>query len=107
MSITLTEAAAVHVRKFLAKVGKAKGLRVSVKTTGCSGLMYVVDCADTIEAEDQVFESHGINVIIDEKSLAYLDGTQLDYSRESLNEGLKFNNPNVKNACGCGESFSV
>ncbi|MFQ5757985.1 MAG: iron-sulfur cluster assembly protein IscA [Acidiferrobacterales bacterium] len=107
MAIILTEAAAAHVRKYLGKRGQGEGLRVAVKSTGCSGLMYVVDHADAIESQDHVFESHGVKVIIDEKSLSYLDGTELDYSREALNEGFKFNNPNVKSACGCGESFSV
>ncbi len=107
MATTLTETAAAHVRKCLGKRGKGEGLRVAIKSTGCSGLMYVVDHADAIESQDHVFESRGVKVIIDEKSLSYLDGTELDYSREALNEGFKFNNPNVKSACGCGESFSV
>lgn len=107
MAITLTEAAAAHVRKYLGKRAKGEGLRVAVKSTGCSGLMYVVDYADTIESQDQVFESRGVKVIVDEKSFSYLDGTELDYSRQDLNEGFKFNNPNVKRACGCGESFGV
>ena len=107
MAITLTEAAAAHVRKHLGKRAKGEGLRVAVKSTGCSGLMYVVDYADAIESQDQVFESRGVKVIVDEKSFSYLDGTELDYSRQDLNEGFKFNNPNVKRACGCGESFGV
>jgi iron-sulfur cluster assembly protein len=107
VAITLTEAAAAHVRKYLGKRAKGEGLRVAVKSTGCSGLMYVVDYADTIESQDQVFESRGVKVIVDEKSFSYLDGTELDYSRQDLNEGFKFNNPNVKRACGCGESFGV
>ncbi len=107
MAITLTEAAAEHVRSFLAKHGKSDGLRVGVKTTGCSGLMYVVDYADSVEPDDQVFETQGLKLVIDKKSLPYLDGTVLDYRRDGLNEGFVFNNPNVKSACGCGESFSV
>lgn len=107
MAVTLTEAAADHVKEFLAKHGQGEGVRVGVKATGCSGLMYVVDYADTIEPQDRVFESRGLKVIVDEKSLAYLDGTELDYGRDGLNEGFKFNNPNVKSACGCGESFNI
>ncbi len=107
MAITLTEAAAAHVRKYLGKRGKGEGLRVAVKSTGCSGLMYVVDHADAIESQDRVFESRGVKVIVDEKSFSYLDGTEVDDSRQDLNAGFEFNNPNVKRACGCGESFGV
>lgn len=107
MSITLTEAAAAHVRQFLAKADQPMGLRLSVKSTGCSGLMYVVDYADTIDPGDHVFEASGIKVIVDQESLVHLDGTQLDYRREGLNEALTFSNPNVKGTCGCGESFTV
>lgn len=107
VAVTLTEAAATHVRTHLAKRGKGEGLRVGVKPTGCSGFMYVVDYADTLKPDDQVFESHGLKVIVDAKSLGYLDGTELDYHREGLNEGFRFNNPRVKSACGCGESFSI
>ncbi|MFB3082484.1 MAG: HesB/IscA family protein [Gammaproteobacteria bacterium] len=89
MAITLTEAAAAHVRKHLGKRAKGEGLRVTVKSTGCSGLMYVVDHADAIESQDHVFESRGVKVIVDEKSFSYLDGTELDYSRQDLNEGFK------------------
>jgi iron-sulfur cluster assembly protein len=107
MSITLTEAAAKHVQGFLANRGKGVGLRLGVKTTGCSGMAYVLEFADEVNPEDQVFEDHGIKVIVDPKSLLYLEGTELDYTREGLNEGFKFNNPNVKGECGCGESFTV
>ena len=107
MAITLTKAAAEHVRASLAKRGRGEGLRVGVTTTGCSGLMYVVDYADTIESQDQIFESHGQKVIVDQKSLAYMDGTELDYGRNGLNEGFRFNNPKTKHICGCGESFTV
>ncbi len=107
MAVTLTEAAASHVKTFLAKRGKGEGLRVRVKATGCSGFMYVVDYADSIEPQDKVFESRGLKVIVDEKSLAYMDGTELDYRREGINEGFQFKNPKVKGACGCGESFNV
>ena len=107
MAITLTEKAAEHVKNFLANRGKGEGLRLGVKTTGCSGMAYVLEFVDLIEDEDQVFESNGVKVIVDPKSLIYLEGTELDYAREGLNEGFQFNNPNVKDSCGCGESFTV
>jgi iron-sulfur cluster assembly protein len=107
MAITLTEAAASRVKDFLNNRGKGVGLRLGVKTTGCSGMAYVIEFADAVEADDVVFEDRGIKVIINPKSLVYLDGTELDYDREGLNEGFKFNNPNVKDMCGCGESFNV
>ena len=107
MAITLTEAAASRIRQFLDKRGKGMGLRLGVKTTGCSGMAYVIEYADDIEEGDTVFEDHGVKVIINPKSLVYLDGTELDYAKEGLNEGFRFNNPNVKDMCGCGESFNV
>ncbi|MDP2785359.1 MAG: iron-sulfur cluster assembly protein IscA [Sulfurimicrobium sp.] len=107
MAITMTEQAAKHVSNFIAKRGKGVGLRLGVRTSGCSGMAYTMEFADEIGADDLQFESHGVKVLIDAKSLAYLDGTELDYTREGLNEGFKFNNPNVKDACGCGESFNV
>ncbi len=107
MAITMTEAAAGRVKQFLDNRGKGIGLRVGVKTTGCSGMAYVIEFADVVEEDDVVFEDHGVKVIISPKSLVYLDGTELDYTREGLNEGFKFNNPNVKDTCGCGESFNV
>ncbi len=107
MSVLLTEAATEHVRKFIAKRGKGVGLRLGVRTSGCSGMAYVLEFADEINADDQVFEQGGIKVIIDPKSLIYLDGTEVDYGKEGLSEGFRFNNPNVANQCGCGESFSV
>jgi len=107
MAVTLTEKAAEHIRNYLANRGKGEGLRLGVKTTGCSGMAYVLEFADLIEDEDQVFESHGVKVIVDPKSMIYLEGTELDYAREGLNEGFQFNNPNVKDSCGCGESFTV
>ena len=107
MAITLTDNAANHIREFLKERGKGEGLRLGVKTTGCSGLAYVLEYADTIEPTDEVFESNGVKVIIDPKSLVYLNGTELDYGKEGLNTGFKFNNPNVKDECGCGESFNV
>ncbi len=107
MAITLTETAAKRVEKFLANRGKGIGLRLGVKTTGCSGMAYTLEFVDETKPEDIVFESRGIKVIIDPKSLVYLDGTELDFAKEGLNEGFKFNNPNVKDECGCGESFTV
>ncbi len=107
MGITLTDTAAEHVRGFLKKRGKGSGIRLAVKTSGCSGLAYVLEVFDQVEPEDIVFEDRDVKVIVDPKSLIYLDGTELDFSREGLNEGFKFNNPNVKDACGCGESFNV
>jgi len=107
MSISLTENAAKHIRKSLDKRGKGFGLRLGVKTSGCSGMAYTLEFADQAEEQDQIFESQGVKVIIDPKSLLYLNGTELDYTREGLNEGFKFNNPNVSNTCGCGESFTV
>ena len=107
MAVTLTTAAAKHVGDFLARRGKGMGLRVGVRTTGCSGLAYKLEYVDETRPEDLTFESHGITVVIDPKSLPYIDGTELDFAREGLNEGFRFNNPNVKDACGCGESFNV
>jgi len=107
MAITLTESAAKHIANHLTKRGKGVGLRLGVRTSGCSGLAYKLEYADELHPEDLRFESRGITVIVDPKSLPYLDGTQLDFAREGLNEGFRFNNPNVKDACGCGESFNV
>ncbi|MGY8525101.1 iron-sulfur cluster assembly protein IscA [Paracidovorax citrulli] len=105
--ITLTEKAAKHVSRNLDRRGKGIGLRLGVKTTGCSGLAYKLEYVDELQPEDEVFESHGIKVVVDPKSLPYIDGTELDFAREGLNEGFRFNNPNVRDECGCGESFRV
>jgi iron-sulfur cluster assembly protein len=105
--ITMTESAARHVANFLAKRGKGIGIRLGVKTSGCSGMAYKLEFADAAEAEDVVFETQGLQVIVDPRSLPYIDGTELDYAKEGLNEGFKFNNPNIKDQCGCGESFTV
>jgi len=107
MSVTLTERAARHVHGFLAKRGKGVGLRVGVRTSGCSGMAYKLEFADAVNPDDHAFESHGVKVVVDPKSLPYLDGTELDFGREGLNEGFKFQNPNVKDECGCGESFNI
>ena len=107
MAITLTEKAANHVQTFLAKRGKGLGLRVGVRTSGCSGMAYKLEFVDARNPGDLEFESRGVKVVVDPKSLPFVDGTELDYTREGLNEGFKFNNPNVKDECGCGESFNV
>ncbi|MBU2642271.1 MAG: iron-sulfur cluster assembly protein IscA [Thiobacillus sp.] len=107
MAVTLSERAAQHVTNYLTKRGKGVGIRLGVRTTGCSGMAYKLEFADEAPEGDEVFTSFGVTVFVDPKSLAYIDGTELDYSREGLNEGFKFNNPNVKNECGCGESFNV
>jgi len=107
MAIMLTDAAAERVRRYLAERGSGKGLRVVIKTTGCSGFAYVVDIADEIAEGDRIFESHGVKVITDDDSLSYLDGTTIDFTREGLNEAFSYDNPNVKSLCGCGESFGV
>ena len=105
--MTLTPAAATHVAGFLANRGKGDGVRVAVKTSGCSGLAYVLEFVDGADSADQVFESHGVKIYVDPKSLVYLDGTQMDFVKEGLNEGFKFTNPNQKGECGCGESFTI
>jgi len=107
MAVTLTERAAKHVSNFMSKRGKGVGLRLGVRTSGCSGMAYKLEFADEVLPDDCLFESHGITVLVDPKSLPYIDGTELDYAKEGLNEGFKFNNPNVKDQCGCGESFNV
>ena len=107
MAITLTERAADHVKNFMADENDAYGLRVAVKPTGCSGYMYVVEMADDALSHDQVFESRGLKIVVDTESLKYLKGTEVDYAREGLNEGFRFDNPNVSATCGCGESFSL
>ncbi|VAW80938.1 Iron-sulfur cluster assembly iron binding protein IscA [hydrothermal vent metagenome] len=107
MALSITDSAAQRVRDFLVNRGKGEGIRLGVKTTGCSGMAYVVEFVDVIDEQDVVFECHGIKIFVDAKSLLYLDGTELDYGREGLNEGFQFNNPNVKDMCGCGESFNV
>ena len=107
MSVTLTQQAATHIGRYLQKRGKGIGLRLGVRTTGCSGMAYKLEFVDEVDGEDEVYESHGIKVFVDARSLPYIDGTELDYTREGLNEGFKFNNPNIKDQCGCGESFNV
>ncbi len=105
--ITITENAAKHINSYLTKRGKGLGVRLGVKTSGCSGMAYNLEFVDEVNEDDLIFEEHGARVYIDPKSLVYLDGTQVDYTKEGLQEGFKFENPNVKESCGCGESFHV
>jgi iron-sulfur cluster assembly protein len=105
--ITLSELAAEKVKANIDKRGKGLGIRVSVKTTGCSGLAYVLEYVDTPTLDDVSFVSHGVFVFTDPKSLAYLDGIEMDWVKSGLNEGFDFINPNEKDRCGCGESFRV
>lgn len=107
MNIKMTEAAARHVSRHLAKRGKGVGVRLGITTTGCSGLAYKLDYVDDVTPGDVLFEEHGVKLMIDPKSLAFIDGTELDYVRDGLNEGFRFNNPNERDRCGCGESFRV
>jgi len=107
MAITLTDAAADRVKSFLKQRGKGLGLRLGVRTSGCSGMAYVLEFIDELDEGDVVFEVQGVKVVVDPKSMVYIDGTELDFAKEGLNEGFKFNNPNVKDECGCGESFNI
>jgi iron-sulfur cluster assembly protein len=107
MSVSLTPSAADRVRTFLASRGRGVGLRLGVKKTGCSGFAYVVNYADEIGVADAVFDCAGVKVLVDSESLQYVDGTEIDFVREGLNEAFRFRNPNVKGECGCGESFNV
>ena len=107
MAISLTTAAAERVRNYLSKRGHGLGLRVGVRKTGCSGYAYVLDYADKLEQDDAVFEEDGVKVIVDAESLVLIDGTEVDFVKDGLNEAFKFRNPNVKGECGCGESFNV
>ena len=107
MTITLTETAAAHIQKYITRRGSGLGVRFGVRTTGCSGMAYLIEFVDESKSEDQTFESHGVTVFVDPKSLVYIDGTELDFVREGLNEGFKFNNPQEKDKCGCGESFNI
>jgi iron-sulfur cluster assembly protein len=107
MAISLTQSAATRVRDYLAKRGRGVGLRIGVRRTGCSGYAYLIDYADAVEPDDVVFDDGGVKVIVDAKSLGLIDGTEVDFVKDGLNEAFKFRNPNVKGECGCGESFSV
>lgn len=107
MAIQLSDIAATRVRDFLESRGHGLGLRLGVKTTGCSGLAYVMEYVDELRDGDEMFESKGVKVFVDKKSLMFLDGTEVDFAKVGLNEGFQFKNPNAKDACGCGESFTV
>jgi iron-sulfur cluster assembly protein len=107
MTLTVTERAARQINKQLARQSHAIGLRLGVKKSGCSGFAYVIDYADSVLPEDAVFEQHGVKVVVSQDALPYLEGIEVDYRREGLNEAFHFNNPNVKASCGCGESFTV
>lgn len=107
MPVTLTDRAAQRVTEFLRNRGKGVGLRLGVRTTGCSGMAYQLEFVDEAGPDDTCFESKGVTVLVDPRSLVYIDGTELDFVREGLNEGFRFNNPNEKDRCGCGESFRV
>jgi iron-sulfur cluster assembly protein len=107
MGISLTDTAALHIQNYLADRGRGVGIRLAVKTTGCSGLMYVIEPVDQPETQEVSFETQGVTVYIDPKSLVYVDGTEMDYVKKGLHEGIEFNNPNVTGECGCGESFTV
>ena len=106
-SVTMSERAAEHVSNYIARRGKGLGIKLGVRTSGCSGMAYKLEFVDVEDPDDVKFICHGVAVYVDPKSLSYLNGTELDFVREGLNEGFKFNNPNVKSACGCGESFNV
>jgi iron-sulfur cluster assembly protein len=107
MAISLTEPAAERVRNYLDSRGSGVGLRIGVKKTGCNGFAYVVNYADEVNADDRVFEDRGVTVVVDKESLELIDGTEVDFIKEGLNEAFKFRNPNVSGECGCGESFSI
>jgi iron-sulfur cluster assembly protein len=107
MAISLTQSAASRVRSFLEKRGRGVGLRIGVRKSGCSGYAYTIDYADAIDADDVVFDRDGVKVIVDPESLGLIDGTEVDFVKDGLNEAFKFRNPNVKGECGCGESFNV
>ncbi len=107
MAILLTESAATRVRSFLESRGSGVGLRLGIKKTGCSGFAYVVNYAEAVGSDDVVFEDRGVKVVVDAESLPFVDGTEVDFVKQGLNEAFRFRNPNVKGECGCGESFTV
>ena len=107
MTITVTEAAATRIRDSLASRGKGVGLRIGIKSSGCSGYMYTIDFADETTEEDEIFENRGVKIVVNSESLGFLDGTEVDFGKEGLNESFRFNNPNASAECGCGESFTV
>lgn len=105
--VSLTQTAAARVRTYLEQRGHGLGLRVGIKKTGCNGYAYIIDYADSVDADDEIFDQEGVKVIVDRESLKLIDGTEVDFVKQGLNEAFKFRNPNVKGECGCGESFSV
>jgi iron-sulfur cluster assembly protein len=107
MTVTVTPKAATKIRKAMESRGGGVGLRIAVKTSGCSGYAYALEFADVAAPDDLSFDSEGVTLLVDAKSLPMVDGTQLDWVRDGLNEGFKFNNPNASATCGCGESFTV
>ena len=107
MPITLTENAAKHIQQQLTKRGKGLALRIGIKKSGCSGFSYTFDYADEIRPDDRLFESHQAKIVVDTSSLPFVDGSQIDFTKEGLNSAFKFINPNIDNTCGCGDSFSV
>jgi len=107
MTISITETAAKHVAEQLASRGHGLGIRVGITTTGCSGMAYVLEFVDKLDVGDQVFEDQGVKIVVDPKSLLYIDGTEMDFVKQGVNEGFEFKNPNARGECGCGESFSV
>ncbi|MDH5471222.1 MAG: iron-sulfur cluster assembly protein IscA [Gammaproteobacteria bacterium] len=108
MALTITQSAAERVKAYLDNRGKGIGVRLGVKTSGCSGMAYVIEFVDEVnDAEDVLFEDNGVTIVVDKKSLVYIDGTAIDYGKEGLNEGFKFTNPNESDRCGCGESFTI
>jgi iron-sulfur cluster assembly protein len=107
MAISISDTAARHVAEQLSDRGHGIGIRVGVKTTGCSGMAYVLEFVDKLEVGDEVFEEQGVKIIVDPKSLVYIDGTEMDFVKHGVNQGFEFKNPNAKGECGCGESFSI
>lgn len=105
--ITVSETAAKRMKTYLERRGKGIGIRLGIQTSGCSGMAYVIEYADEVEVDDEVFDVHGVSLIVNKKSLLYIDGTEVDFQKEGLNEGFRFKNPNAKGECGCGESFTV
>ena len=107
MAISITESAAERVNSYLRKRGQGVGLRLGVKATGCSGYSYVINYADSVDGEDVVFEDRGVKIVVDPAALKLIDGTEVDFVKNGLNEAFSFKNPNVTGECGCGESFNI
>jgi iron-sulfur cluster assembly protein len=107
MTLTVTDSAAKQISKQLAQRGNGVGLRLGVRKAGCSGFAYVIDYADTVSPDDEVFEQNGVTLVVKMDDLPFLDGIEVDYRREGINAAFRFNNPNAKGSCGCGESFTV